>query len=688
VKSKGALILCLILSLCGITEASGQKKKSSKDLPSQYRKWLEQEVVYIITPKEKEVFLQLETDKEREIFITAFWKQRDPEPLTPENEFKTEHFRRIAYANQNFGREGPGAGWRSAMGRIYILLGEPAQIDRFENDSEIFPTILWFYQGLVELGLPNSFYVAFFKRTGVGEYELYSPVKDGPQSLIINYRGDPADYLAAYDRLYNINPTVAAVSMTLISEEAGQLASPSLASEILITSKIPKAPHEKVSDDYAQKLLAYKDIVEVDYTANYVPSDAEVEVIRDARGLAFVHYLIEPKKLTLTQVGESFRANLEVNCLVADLQGTTIYQYDRTVPIEFSEDQLDRIKNKLFSFQDIFPLVEGNYKINVLLKNTISKEFTSMEQALSIPGAEGPRIGRLVLANKVIRNSEYRGSNKPFLVGSDQLVPSPRNDFVSRDTLYVYFQITGLGEELRSGGSLEYSILKEGEKVLTATKLLQDYGNRTNFLEEFSLADLAPAYYRMRVVLRDQAAKEILVEQKDFVITHLPELARPWVLSIPQPSSENPVYDNILGVQYLNKKDRDKARSLLRQAHNQNPSSSKFALDYGRVLFADKEYQKVKEVASPHLQSQNRPDFLILLGQSCQGLGDMAAAIAHYKDYLAQFGANIQVLNSVGECYYQVGDMEEALVAWKKSLELAPKQEKIRKLVESVEEKK
>ncbi|MEW5901482.1 MAG: GWxTD domain-containing protein, partial [Acidobacteriota bacterium] len=579
-KRKGVLILFLLLALGAAALSSEQKKKSPKDLPSQYRKWLEEEVVYIITPKEKEIFLLLETDRERDIFITAFWKQRDPDPLTPENEFKTEHYRRINYANLNFGREGPGAGWRSAMGRIYIVLGEPEQIERFENDSEIYPIVIWFYQGMVELGLPNAFYVAFFKRTGVGEYELYSPVKDGPQSLIINYRGDPASYLTAYNELYDINPTVAEISMTLIPDEAGQLASPSIASEILVTSKIPKAPHEKVADEYARKLLAYKDIVEVDYTANYIPCEAYAEVLGDASGLNFVHYLIEPKKLTLTQIGDRFRANLEINGLIADLQGTTVYQYERTVPIDFSQDQLNSIQNKLFSFQDIFPLVEGTYKLSILLKNTISKEFSSMEQDVSVPGRGGLRLSRLVVANKVIRNSEYRGRNKPFLFGDLQLVPSPRNDFVSRDNLFLYFQLTGLSEGLRAGGRLECSILKEEEKVFTSTKALKDYPDPTNFLEEFSLANLRPAYYKIQVSLRDQKDKEILSEQEDFVITHLPDLARPWLLSVPQPPSADPLYANILGTQYLNKKDNEKARVLLREAYRANPASSKFALDY------------------------------------------------------------------------------------------------------------
>lgn len=127
--------------------AAQVKKKSSKDLPPLYRKWLEEEVVYIIMPKERDVFLQLESDREREIFIKAFWKQRDPTPDTDRNEFREEHYRRISYANQWFGRGSPGPGWRTDMGRIYIILGQPKTIDRFENLAQVFPTVIWFFDG-------------------------------------------------------------------------------------------------------------------------------------------------------------------------------------------------------------------------------------------------------------------------------------------------------------------------------------------------------------------------------------------------------------------------------------------------------------------------------------------------------------------------------------------------------------
>ncbi len=497
------------------------------------------------------------------------------------------------------------------------------------------------------------------------------------------------DYLSAYDELLGIEPAVAYVSLSLIPGEMSLTPQLSIASEVLIGNKIPSAPHQKVKDAYAEKLLKYKDFVEVEYTANYIDNDSELRIIRDKAGLSFVHYLIEPEKLTFEKVGSTYRSNLEVSGKIADLEGNTVYQYQRTIPIEFDREQLDNIRAKLFSFQDMFPVVEGNYKLNVLIKNTVSKEFTSIEKDLSVPPPSSSfQISALLLANRVIRNSEYAGKNKPFLVGDIQLVPSPRNDFSQGDRLYLYFQIHGLPDNLRERGAFEYSILKDENKVHGLVKNIKDYQDRENFFEEFSLADLAAAYYKIKVSLLDEEKKEILFEQSNFYISHLPNLPRPWILSIPQPSSQDPIYANILGNQLLNKKDMAKAKRLLNDAYQRAPNSKKFALDFCRVLFLDKNYQKVKEVASPFLKDEQKYEFLPVVGQASQSLGELAEAIAYYKEYLAHYGANLFILNSIGDCYYRLGNAEEALIAYEKSLELNPDQEKVRKIVDTLKEKK
>lgn len=663
------------------------KKRSPKDLPPVYRRWLEEEVVYIITPKEKEVFLQLETDRERELFIEGFWKHRDPSPSTSENEFKKEHYRRLDYANKHFGRDTPGPGWRTDMGRIYIILGEPKTVEAFENLSECYPVIVWFYDGMGKYGLPNSFYVVFFKEGGAGEYKLYSPIRYGPQYLLVHYYGDMADYEKAYRQLYNVNPLLAEVSLNLIPGEAQTLA-PSIASEVLLASRIPSVPHEMVKPTWAEKLLAYKDIIEVEYSTNYIDCDGQVDVIYDSSGIYFLHYLIEPRRLTLEQIGDRYYCHLEANGVVTDKNGRLIYQFDRSTPIEMTAERLDKIRTKLFSFQDVFPLIPGSYRFNVILKNRVSKEFTSLEREIEIPEAKSIFMSQPILANRVERESKYKGNIKPYLFKNNQFVPSPRNDFVRDDTLFIYFQILNVPPSLRRSYSIEYIIKDENQRdVFYQIKEISSYSDLANIFEEIPLKEYSPAHYWMQIKLLNEKKEEILSRQARFSLSPAAFLPRPWVLSFPQPPADDPIYANILGHQWLSKDSPDQARFYLEKAFFQAPTIAKYALDYANFLLKQKEYQQAKRVALSFMETKERNNFLALLGRTCQALGEYEEAIKYYQEYLSHFGTNLHILNSLGDCYYRRGQTEEALKIWQKSLEIDPKQETLKKMVESIKDK-
>lgn len=686
-KKMPAIIFIALITII-LPLLSGQAKKNANDLPDRHKKWVTEEVVYIISPKEKDVFLRLETDRERDIFIEAFWKQRDPTPNTPANEYKEEHYRRINYVNNWFGKESPEPGWRSEMGRIYIILGEPKSIEKYENETEVYPTVIWFYEGMEKFGLPNAFNVVFFKQDAVGEYKLYTPIRYGPQSLLPHWKGDVKDFQGAYDTLLEISPMLAEVSISLIPGEAASLLTLSIASDVMVSAKIPAAGYEGVKDAYAEKLLMYKDRVDVEYTANYIESDALLDIIRDKSGTFYVHYLLEPRRLSFEESQRKYQTWLEVNATVSDSSGATIHQIENRIPIEFTGEQLAKIKDKLFSYQDMFPLIPGTYTFNCLLKNVVSKEFTSMEASIAIPETPPLQVGSLVLANRVVRDSQYKGRNKPFKIGDLQLVPSPRNDFVGSDTLHLFFQLFGLTEDLRQNGRLDYSVSNEKEQKLSREKYLRDYPDAPNFAEEFPLADLSPGYYTIKVALTDQAKKEVCFNQAQFMISPIPTLPRPWVLSLAQPAPDDPLYINMLGNQYVNKKDMAKAKSLLETAYRKNPGSVKYALDYGRALLADKDYERTIQVALPFFQGENKYDVLEILGQAGQALSRYAEAISYYKEYLTRFGTNLSILNAIGECYVELGDVKEALVAWERSLQLNPNQEDLKKRVQQLKEKK
>jgi len=152
-----------------------------KEVASTYQKWLNEDVTYIITPAERVAFAKLSTDNQRKKFIDEFWLRRDPTPDTLENEFKDEHYRRIAYANEHFGVQVPG--WKTDRGRIYVVFGPPDEIEdhsageKYDRPQEqgggttsAFPFFAWTYRNLEGIG--TNVKIEFVDRAGSGEFHL------------------------------------------------------------------------------------------------------------------------------------------------------------------------------------------------------------------------------------------------------------------------------------------------------------------------------------------------------------------------------------------------------------------------------------------------------------------------------------------------------------------------------------
>ncbi|MDH4218748.1 MAG: GWxTD domain-containing protein [Candidatus Aminicenantes bacterium] len=681
-KFRNVLILLLFLSLTAIPDMDLDKdEKSLKSLPQHHKDWLQKDVAYIITPREKEIFLQLESDKERDIFIEAFWKQRDPTPGTPQNEFKEEHYRRIAYANQYFGRGTTRPGWQTDRGRIYIILGPPLDIGRYEVEGYVHPARIWAYEGIPEFGFPSHFNLVFFKRRGMGEFVLYSPAQDGPANLLVNYQGDPTNMFAAYEQLRKFDPRMAEVSLSLIPGETPSYGHLSLASEMLI-NRISSVPEKTIDSEYAEALLKFRDLVEVEYTANYIGSKSLAQVIQDESGIFFLHYSIQPEKLSVLSYEDKYSINFDLNGIVTDLDGKVIFQYEKTFPLNFDREQIEDVQKTSIVVQDMIPLVAGDYRFSLLLKNTVSKEFTSFEKHISIPQDQVQLVMTpILLGYQLKRTTSPQEMNKPFKVGNLQISSQSGDIFHPKEDLIVFFQAFGLTKELRDEGTVKFTIYQKEEEFLTQEKRIKDFDQK-NFMQKIPLQKFSPDYYKIKVSILDGKKRIIIADDKDFEISPAADLPRPWVVSKVMPSSQNDVYSFILGSQFANKGNLGEAEKYLEKSYNEVPTSLDYALRFGQILFKKKEFQRAKKILLPFSENPKK-NFQVfsLLGACSKALEEYEEAISYYKAYLSHAGTNLSILNSIGECFYRLGNTKEALIAWEKSLEINPDQEDIKKIV-------
>jgi GWxTD domain-containing protein len=680
-----AVVLISTLILAVLTcSVEGFPAGGQADLPQHQKTWLEVDATYILTPREREVFLQLQTDQERDIFIEAFWKQRDPTPGTPANEFKTEHHRRISYANEFLGRETTRPGWMTDRGRIYILLGAPLDISRFEGETFVYPAQIWSYKGDPEFGLPSYFNLVFFKRRGIGEYILYSPTSDGPMSLLINYQGDAINSSEAYQQLRKYDRNLAQVSLSLIPGEPLAFGQPSLASEQLI-GRVYGVSERSVNSGYAEAILKYKDVVEVEYTANYIGCESLAAVIQDDSGIFFVHYSVQPDILSVLSYRENFSLNFDMNGIITDSRGQVIFQYDKTFPVDFNSGQIREVQQTSVMIQDAIPLVPGEYTFNLLLKNTVSKEFASFEKKISVPENPPPvGISPLLLGYDLKKIPAQPRASRPFTIAHNQILCQAQKVFHPTKNLVVFFQTFALPEQIAEAGKVEFLFLRQDVEFQRREVNLNELPPR-NIFQEFALSGFPPDYYKIRVSLKDDEDRVMVAVDADFEVSPRADIPRPWIISKVMPPPEDIIYAYVLGNQLVKKGDPEGAEPLLARAHHGSPASLLYAVGYAELLINREEYRRAKEVLLPFSDKPGENhQAMALLGASSQALGQYQEAVRFYQTFLAYEGTNLNILNSIGECYLRMGNTEDARITWEKSLEINPDQENVRTALDRI----
>lgn len=675
-------------------------------LPEKYKKWIEEEVVYIITENEKEVFPQLETNRERDLFIEEFWKQRDPTPGTPRNEFREEHYRRTEYANKNLGKRGPGAGWQSDQGRIYITLGEPLYIDKYINMTECHPIEIWYYQGNIKFSQVTIFRLLFFRRGGAGPFELYSPTSDGPQVLtawssmrlpssydertpkrIDQWRGVILDNkdLAAYEVLSKVSLELAEASWSSFPTRSGP--DQAMPTDILI-GQVRTYPQKKVKDDYVFEILEHKAVVDVSYSVNYINHRAQIKILQDDTGLFFVNYCIEPEVLSVDFYKDKYFTNVRTSIRITDVSGNTVFQHMKEFPIELKKKQLVNVLERPFNLIDSFPLIPGVYKFIFLMENLVTKEYLTFEKYISVPESETLRIGSLVFANNVNKEAPSDEIHKAFQVGDLQVYPSTSNQFYKKDKLYLFFQIYGLGQQLKDKGYVEYIFYKEDKQVHSLAREIRKYGNGQDFLHEFDLDKFSDGDYKIVVSVVDQDKRRILTKEEDFSLVS-DELPENWIVSQPSPPVKDPIYSYIIANQFMNKGEINKAKTEFENAYNARTDSLDFALGLVKAhIFLD-ENEEAKNILLPFHEKQRESfDLYFYLGVVSQELDEYDEAITYYQKAASHRGNVIAVLNSIGECHLMLGNKDQAIQAWEKSLEVNSNQEDIKERIASIKEEK
>ena len=451
----------LLALVCGLAAAQDT-------VAPRHRAWLEEEVVYIIAETEREAFLRLEAEDLRDAFIEAFWERRDPNPTTAENEYREEHYARIAYANEFYGRDTGRAGWRTDRGRFHIVLGPPRTKEDFSHSGALYPAELWFYNdpALREHGVPPFFYLLFFRRFGAGEMRLYSPVEDGPWALLIQpepfLQGDFRQVTeAAFDLLHEISPELASSALSFRTDEGTNFGDVRAFGTVSLLDEIYRAPTYGIDTGYAERFDF--GTVESDYLFNYVQSAGFHHVLPGPGGY-YLHWAIEiPNESVIVvrdpaigRYGAVFIASIEISAL--DDPETVLYDDRAESFFAVSEEEAAAL-GQPFLFRGVVPVIPGSHHLRIIVRNRACpsrdeeecrRAYTLLEGPVEVPELqfETPALTDPVLAygsDLLGGDPLYRG----YRFGRRSIRPNPSSVFATGTTLYLLSEPLNAPEDAR-----------------------------------------------------------------------------------------------------------------------------------------------------------------------------------------------------------------------------------------------
>lgn len=649
-------------------------------LSDEHEKWLEEEVIYIISDREKDAFERLQSEAEREAFITAFWQRRDPEPLTPENEFRIEHYRRIEYANTRLGTETAMPGWLTDRGRIYIQLGEPEERETFASVPGLYQTELWFYLAREEQLLP-PIYVLFFREYNAGPFIQFNHVIHQAEELLPAQSFSEGDSRQeAYIHLQEISPQLAHASITMRADRGvtASLVQPEM--EILQTqtlmSDINRAPYRMLDTNWISGAEAGRGLVESEYLFNFVPSAGLARVLPGSKpGSFFLHYAIEiePQHFTLAREerGTDYFTRFEVTGEVTTREGDVVHDFVVTPFLRLTGSQFQDVGARPFTYRGTFPLIPGEFRFRVILKNDARTEYTVFEDELRVPG-DGPSLSRPWLLHAP-PESVPTPAVRAWLAGVSQLVPNGRG-------------IVAVGTPIRAIASAP-----EHERLVfrvTPWSAAEESGpDRTPVLEEEVLVSDGLAVWQPATSGWESGRYVLSVDgggEPRSIIFDLNARARvavPWGLS-DSPDESPGAVSAALGEQWLRAGNLQRARRIFQAALAENPNLGRVRLALGRFALDDGDPRAAVRLLEPAL-AQAPEDAMVLrvLGDAHRESGNHPRAVALYERSLPLQAPDPALLNALSWSLTAGGDGARAIPYLEQSLRLNPEQPEVQELL-------
>jgi len=518
-----------------------ERKKNAKalkqELSKPYKKWLDEDVAYIITDEERAAFRQLSNDEERDNFIEAFWQRRDPTPDTEENEFKEEHYQRIAYANEHFAAGVPG--WKTDRGRIWIVYGKPDEteshpsggtyerpMDEGGGETSTFPFEDWRYRYIEGIG--QEVIIEFVDTCMCGEYHMTMDRSEKDALLMTPNAG-----LTMWEQMGMANKSQRfngnGIERLGLGPQSSMLASKEF-DRLEQFAKLQQAPKVKFTD--------LEEAVNSKVILNPMPFDVRSDFVKVTSDTVLVPITIQMKNRDITFVNKEGvqRGTVNIFGRLSTLTGKIVQTFEDTVQVDVPAELLPRTAENASVYWKALPLRPGRYKLNVAVKDVNGDRKGVWSRSVVVPEFSDDKLATstLILADQMEPVPTKAIGSGSFVIGTMKVrprVPSADGKPVTfkRDhdqKLNFWMQVYNLGVDEKThkpSATFEYDITnvatnKQIVQQVDNTDTMGNVGDQVTLQKSIKAANLQPGVYKIQIKVNDNVSKQTVDPSAVFAV--------------------------------------------------------------------------------------------------------------------------------------------------------------------------
>jgi len=515
-----------------LTKAQKRKMKNAyKELDDQYKQWLNEDVVYIISPEERSAFLQLATNEEREQFIEQFWLRRSSNPDLPDNDFKEEHYRRIAYANEHYASGIPG--WKTDRGRIYIIWGAPDEVDSHPTggtydrpmeegggSTTTYPWEKWRYRYLEGIG--ENVELEFVDPSGSGEYHL--TMDPSEKDALLHVPGAGLSLMEEMGLASKTDRFTRSDGTNLPTTMGGQPASMNEFNRLELYAKIQQPPPVKFKDlEALVTSRIVRDQVHFMWRTDFLKVTNDTVLVP-------VTIQIPNNQLSFQSKDGVHSATLNIFGRVSTLTGRVVQTFEDAVAKDFPDSLFQQSVKLQSIYQKALPLRPGLYRLDLVIKDVQSGNVGVVNTRLAVPRYEDEKLeaSSLILADEIERVPAKQVGAGQFVLGSSKVRPRLEGDFTTADKLGIYMQVYNLKPDEKthkSDATFEYVVKKGAQEIFKHSETTADMkqtGDQVTIERLLPLASFSPGKYTLEVSAKDSLSNQSITRTAEFTVKEPP----------------------------------------------------------------------------------------------------------------------------------------------------------------------